>query len=84
MDESTSSLVQSVLVTGAGIVLGTAIAAAAGSMQSESADTEKQAGSSDHLKVQVDTHTPEEVLAAYRFAKDYDGPVMVVEHKKYM
>ena len=32
----------------------------------------------------IDTHSPEEVLAAYKYAKDCDGPVMVVEHKKYM
>ena len=32
----------------------------------------------------IDTHSPEEVLAAYKYAKECDGPVMVVEHKKYM
>ena len=41
-------------MTGAGIVLGTAIAAAAGSLQSESADAERQAGSDGHLKVPAD------------------------------
>jgi hypothetical protein len=31
----------------------------------------------------LDPQTPEEVLAMYRYAKDSDGPVMIVEHKKY-
>jgi len=48
-----------VLVTGAGIVLGTAIAAAAGSLQSESADAERQAGSGSHSKVPAGVHKPE-------------------------
>jgi len=32
----------------------------------------------------IDTHSPEEVLAAYEYARDCKGPVMVVEHKKYL
>jgi len=31
----------------------------------------------------IDVHTPSEVLSAYRFAKNHNGPVMIVEHKKY-
>jgi hypothetical protein len=32
----------------------------------------------------IDTHSPEEVIAAYKYAKNCNGPVMVVEHKKYL
>ena len=31
----------------------------------------------------LDAHTPDEALDMYRYAKDSDGPVMIVEHKKY-
>lgn len=31
----------------------------------------------------LEPHTPGELLSAYRFANNHDGPVMVVEHKKY-
>ena len=31
----------------------------------------------------IDPQTPEEVLDMYRYAKESDGPVMIVEHKKF-
>jgi pyruvate/2-oxoglutarate/acetoin dehydrogenase E1 component len=31
----------------------------------------------------LDPQTPEEVLDMYRYAKESDGPVMIVEHKKF-
>jgi len=49
-----------VLVTGAGIVLGTAIAAAAGSLQSESAGAERRAGSDNHSKAPADVDKPDD------------------------